>query len=176
MSMNKKIILILLLILVLASCVKQTKAQEGGSMKIISPEFENGKFIPRKFSCQGEGVNPALIIENIPKAATSLALVVDDPDAPMGTFIHWVVYDIPIISQIRENSVPGKQGINTTGRKNYVPPCPPTGAHRYYFKLYALDAALNLSEGLSLDELERAMQEHILDKAELMGLYKKNAK
>ena len=174
MSINKKIVSILLLILALTSCEKQTKAQEGGNMKITSPEFENGKFIPKKFSCQGQGVNPALIIEDVPKQAKSLALIVDDPDAPMGTFVHWVVYDIPVMSKIQENSVPGKQGINTTGRKNYVPPCPPTGAHRYYFKLYALDALLDLNEGMKLDELESAMQGHVLEKAELMGLYKKS--
>jgi len=142
-------------------------------MKITSPEFENGKYIPQKFSCEGQGVNPALIIEGIPKEAKSLSLIVDDPDAPMGTFVHWVVYDIPVVNRIDENSVPGKQGINTAGRKNYVSPCPPTGAHRYFFKIYALDDKLNLGEGLSKEGLEKAMQGHILDKCELMGLYKK---
>jgi Raf kinase inhibitor-like YbhB/YbcL family protein len=100
-------------------------------------------------------------------------LIADDPDAPMGTFVHWVVYDIPVAGRIEEDSVPGKQGINTAGRRNYVSPCPPSGTHRYFFKVYALDAELGLREGLSKEELEKAMEGHIMDKAEIMGLYKK---
>ncbi len=140
-------------------------------MKLKSPEFENNKFIPDKFTCEGKDTNPALIIENIPSGAKSLALIVDDPDAPKGTWIHWVVYDIPLVSQIKENSIPGKEGINDFGRKSYGGPCPPSGTHRYFFKLYALDAILNLNEGLTKLELEKAMEGHILEKAELVGLY-----
>ena len=142
-------------------------------MKISSPEFENNKFIPKKFTCQGEDINPPLIIEDIPKEAKSLALIVDDPDAPMGTWIHWVVFDISIVKRIEENSIPGRQGSNDFGRENYGGPCPPSGTHRYFFKIYALDKKLNLNEGISLSGLENAMHGHILDKAELIGLYKK---
>jgi len=142
-------------------------------MKITSPEFENNKFIPKKFTCQGEDISPALIIEGIPKDTKSLALIVDDPDAPMGTWVHWVVYGIPVISRIEENSIPGKQGINNSGDKNYGGPCPPSGTHRYFFKIYALDEKINLNEGASKAQLEKAMQAHILDKAELIGLYQK---
>lgn len=171
--MNKKIFLILLTVSVFINLGKDNKTEGGMTMKITSPEFENNKFIPRKFTCQGEDVNPTLIIEDIPKDTKSLALIVDDPDAPMGTWVHWVVYDIPIINCIKEKSIPGKQGINDFGRRDYGGPCPPSGTHRYFFKIYALDEKLNLNEGITKETLEKAMQGHILDKAELIGLYKK---
>ena len=142
-------------------------------MKLSSPEFKHNGNIPNKFTCDGSDINPGMIIENIPKEAKSLALIVDDPDAPMGTWVHWVVYDIPVTSKIEENSIPGKQGNNGFGRKNYGGPCPPSGTHRYFFKLYALDKQLNLEEGLSKLAIEKAMQGYILDKAELVGLYKR---
>ncbi len=142
-------------------------------MKLTSPEFENNKLIPDRFTCEGEDINPALIIEGIPSAARSLALIVDDPDAAKGMWVHWVVYDIPLILRIEENSVPGKEGINDFGRKSYGGPCPFSGTHRYFFKLYALDTLLNLREGPTKQELEKAMEGHTLEKAELIGLYKK---
>ncbi|MDD5044228.1 MAG: YbhB/YbcL family Raf kinase inhibitor-like protein [Candidatus Omnitrophica bacterium] len=142
-------------------------------MKITSPEFESGKYIPQKFSCQGEGINPPLTIEDIPEGTKSLVLIVEDPDAVMGTYVHWVVFDIPVTGRIEKNSIPGKQGKNTSGKNNYVSPCPPTGSHRYFFKIYALDKMLNLSETITKGELEKAMYGHILEQAELMGLYKK---
>lgn len=142
-------------------------------MKITSPEFGNNEFIPKKFTCEGNDINPCLIIEDITKQAKSLALIVDDPDAPMGTWVHWVVYDIPVVSKIDEHSIPGKQGSNDFGRKDYGGPCPPSGTHRYFFKIYALDTQLNLTEGINKETLEKAMQGHILDKAELIGLYKR---
>lgn len=142
-------------------------------MKLTSPEFENNKFMPAKYTCEGEEVNPALFIEAVPAAAKSLALVVDDPDAPMGTWVHWVVYDIPVVGKIEENSVPGAQGKNDSNPRNYGGPCPPSGTHRYFFKMYALDTKLYLPQGKTKQELEKAMQDHILDKAELIGLYKR---
>jgi len=147
---------------------------EGGSaMELTSPAFTNQGFIPRKFTCQGEDVNPPLVISNIPSGAKSLALVVDDPDAPMGTWVHWVVFDIPIVNRIEENNSLGKEGINDFGRKRYGGPCPPSGTHRYFFKIYALDTLLNLKEGITKEELENAMQGHILAEAQLVGLYQK---
>lgn len=142
-------------------------------MELTSPAFENNKFIPKKYSGEGEDVNPPLMIENIPQGAKSLALIVDDPDAPMGTWVHWVVYDIPITSRIEEDSVPGKQGMNDSRRDAYHGPYPPSGTHRYFFKIYALDKTLNLKEGMRKTDLEKAMAGHILDKAELVGLYKR---
>ena len=152
----------------------QIEEREVGEMKLTSPEFEHKGLIPSKFTCQGDDVNPALIIEGLPSGVKSLALIVDDPDAPMGTWVHWVVYNIPVIPKIEENSIPGTQGNNDFGRKNYGGPCPPSGTHRYFFKLYALDTQLNLPEGISKEDLEKAMQGHILDKTELIGLYKKH--
>ncbi|MDP3732326.1 MAG: YbhB/YbcL family Raf kinase inhibitor-like protein [Candidatus Omnitrophota bacterium] len=145
-------------------------------MKLTSPEFNNNGFIPKKFTCEGMDINPALIIEDLPANAKSLALIVDDPDAPMGTWVHWVVYNIPIISRIEEDSVAAEQGMNNFGRGDYGGPCPPSGTHRYFFKIYALDADLNLKAGLNKQALEKAMQGHILDKAELVGLYKKTGR
>ncbi|MGB2631257.1 MAG: YbhB/YbcL family Raf kinase inhibitor-like protein [Candidatus Omnitrophota bacterium] len=142
-------------------------------MRIASPEFGNNEMIPSKFTCQGDDVNPALMIDDIPVEAKSLALVVDDPDAPMGTWVHWVVYDMPIISRVEEDTVPGKQGRNDFGRKDYGGPCPPSGTHRYFFKVYALDRELGLKEGISKKDLEKAMEGHVVDKAEVVGLYKK---
>lgn len=142
-------------------------------MKLTSPAFGHNQMMPNRFTCDGEDICPALEIRDIPAGARSLALIVDDPDAPMGTWVHWVVYDIPVISAISENSIPGKQGSNNFGMKDYGGPCPPSGTHRYFFKLYALDKKLEEKEGLSKQELEKAMQGHILDKAELIGLYKR---
>ena len=142
-------------------------------MQLSSPVFEHNAFIPVKFTCTGEGVNPPLSIEGIPKETKSLALIVDDPDAPSGDFVHWVVYDIAVTGAIKENSIPGKQGINSAGNLNFVGPCPPTGVHRYFFKVYALDKILNLNGVVSKTVLEKAMTGHILNKAELIVLYQR---
>jgi len=142
-------------------------------MKLTSPEFKNNGFIPKKFTCDGTDINPTLNIEQIPDGTVCLALIFDDPDAPMGTWVHWVVYDIPVISRINENSIPGKQGMNNFRKKDYGGPCPPSGTHRYFFKLYALDRELNLVEGKSKRDVEKAMEGHIIEKAELIGLYKR---
>lgn len=148
--------------------------QGGENMKITSPEFQNNQLMPGKFTCDGENINPALIIENIPDGTKSLVLIMDDPDATRGTFVHWVIFDIPVTSKIEEDSSPGKQGNNTAGERQYHGPCPPSGTHRYFFKLYALDTVLNLNEGTTKVQLETAMVNHILGKAELIGLYKRS--
>lgn len=142
-------------------------------MRITSEAFEHNAFIPVKFSCQGKGANPPLSLEGLPKGTKSLALIVDDPDAPGGDFVHWVVYDAPPASRIEENTVFGKQGINSLGKPGYLGPCPPSGVHRYFFKIYALDTLLNLNPGISKADLEFAMSGHILDQARLIGLYQK---
>ncbi len=165
----------LLIIILSLAILGATSAQGGSKMKIISPVFLHNQLIPKKFTCQGENINPALSIEGIPEGTKSLALIVDDPDAPGGTWVHWVVFDIPpTTTQIAEKSIPGKQGWNDFGKRNYGGPCPPGGTHRYFHKIYALDTVLNLKEGIKKKELEKAMQGHILDQAELVGLYKKN--
>jgi Raf kinase inhibitor-like YbhB/YbcL family protein len=146
-------------------------------MKVTSPDIEHGKPIPKKFSCEGANVNPTLIIDTIPADTKSLALIVDDPDAPLGTFVHWLVYNIPVVSRIDEDSAPGTQGLNTYGRKDYSGPCPPPGGtHRYVFRLYALDTELVLGRKVDKGTLEEAMEGHILDKAEVIGLYKRGSR
>ncbi len=145
-------------------------------MVLRSPEFANNEFIPREFTCEGDNVNPALIIEGIPVNTRAMALIVDDPDAPTGTWVHWLVCNMPAVSHIDKNSSSGKAGVNNYNSRDYKGPCPPPGAtHRYYFKIYCLDSALTLKPGFNKAELEKAMRGHILDKAELVGLYKKGA-
>lgn len=163
---------ILFVVLIAVNFVNADSVEGGVQMKLSSPAFEHNQLIPRDFTCQGRDVNPAFVIEGIPEGAVSLALIVDDPDAPMGAWAHWVVYDIPLLGRIEEDSIPGKQGVNDFGRQNYGGPCPPSGTHRYFFKIYALDKILGLSEGASKSALEEAMGGHVLAKAELVGLYK----
>ena len=143
-------------------------------MKITSPAFEAKGMIPQKYTCQGQDINPPLIIEQIPDEAGSLALIVEDPDAPAGNWIHWIVYGIPVIDRIQENSVPGTQGRNDFDKMDYGGPCPPSGVHRYFFRLYALDTTLDLEEGINKDTLVNAMEDHILDQAELVGRFGKS--
>ncbi len=142
-------------------------------MQLTSSAFVDNGMIPVKYTCQGQDINPDLIIEGIAENTKSLALIMDDPDAPIGTWVHWVVFDIPVIGRIEENTIPGKQGKNTAGRLNYHGPCPPSGTHRYFFKIYALDSFLDLDKYATKAELESSMQGHILDQAQLVGLYKK---
>ena len=142
-------------------------------MKITSPEFGHEELIPSKFTCDGKDINPPLLFEAIPPEAQSLALIVDDPDAPRRTWVHWVVYNIPLQEGIEENSVPGDLGRNDFKRRRYGGPCPPIGTHRYFFKLYALDTKLHLNADIEKGDLEKAMEGHILDRAELIGRYKK---
>jgi hypothetical protein len=138
---------------------------------IRSPAFENNKLIPAKYTCDGDDVNPALNIEGIPEETESLALIVDDPDAPIGTWVHWVVWDIPPTIKIKENTVPGIEGLNDFRKHFYGGPCPPSGTHRYFFKVYALDTKLTLSSNSRKEDVQRAMKDHILAKGELIGLY-----
>jgi len=139
---------------------------------VKSPAFEPGKLIPKKYTCDGQEINPPLTIEGIPKEAKTLVLIVDDPDAPSGTFDHWIVWNIPTsASKIGENTVPGIEGMNGARQIGYFGPCPPSGTHRYFFKIYALDTELTLKVGSRKNNVEEAMQGHILGKGELMGLY-----
>ena|ERR1700690_2950940 len=141
-------------------------------LTIKSPSFTHNSPIPKKYSCDGEETNPALTIEGAPKESKSLSLVMDDPDAPHGTFDHWVVWNIPSsTTKIAENSVPGTEGLNSARQNGFMGPCPPSGTHRYFFKVYALDTELSLGAKSTKRDLEKAMQGHILAKGELIGLY-----
>lgn len=141
------------------------------ALKLLSPAFEDGGIIPERYTCEGEDINPPLRIEDIPEGTKTLCLIMDDPDAPVGTFVHWVVWNIEAMDEIKENSVPGKQGSNNFGKNDYGGPCPPSGEHRYFFKLYALDTELNLVEGSTKEDLKRAMEKHIIEQATLMGRF-----
>jgi len=143
-------------------------------MELSSVDFTHNTSIPKEFTCQGKDINPTLAIKNTPEQAKSLALIVDDPDAPGGMWVHWVVFNIPPnTAMIQKNSIPGIQGVNDFRRQNYGGPCPPSGTHRYFFKLYALDQMLELKAGINKRQLEKAMEGHILQQSELIGLYKK---
>ena len=144
------------------------------ALTLESQSFENDQVIPKKFGYKHGNVSPPLKITDIPENTESLALIMDDPDAPMGMWVHWVVYNIPIALRLDEDSIPGEQAMNDFGRSDYGGPCPPSGTHRYFFKIYALDIELSLKEGARKEDLEKAIKGHILDKAELIGLYKKH--
>jgi Raf kinase inhibitor-like YbhB/YbcL family protein len=142
-------------------------------MELTSKKFENNEMIPKKYSCKGQDVNPPLEIKDIPDGTESMVLIVDDPDAPMGTWTHWVLYNINPKDHIEENSIPGLQAFNDFDKKNYGGPCPPSGTHRYFFRLYALDKKIQDQEGKTREDVEKEMQGHVIDKTELIGLFKK---
>lgn len=150
-------------------------------MKLTSSVFENNQKIPQKYTCDGENINPPLQFSEVPTGTVSFVLIMDDPDIPdfvkkargIEIFDHWIIFNIlPSIFKIEENIEPkGVSGLNSAGKIGYTGPCPPDREHRYFFKLYALDTTLDLPEGARKTDLERAMQGHVLEKAELIGLY-----
>ena len=146
------------------------------ALSIESSAFPHNGMIPPKYTCDGADANPPLSIGNVPEKAKTLALIVDDPDAPMGTWVHWVVWNLGAgTREIPENSVPqgALQGTNDFRKQSYGGPCPPSGTHRYFFKLYALDAPLSLKGGATKAQLEEAMKGHVLSQAELIGRYRR---
>ncbi|MBJ6727943.1 YbhB/YbcL family Raf kinase inhibitor-like protein [Geomesophilobacter sediminis] len=145
-------------------------------MRLTSPAFVNDGAIPQKYTCDGDDINPPLAIDAVPVEAKSLALIVDDPDAPAGTWVHWLLWDInPHTGHIAENSIPNESsaGLNSWGRPGYGGPCPPSGTHRYVFHLYALGQMLRLPESSDRKALETAMQGKILAQCQLVGLYRR---
>lgn len=149
------------------------------SLEIKSSVFENEGMIPKKFTCDGEDISPELTWDGAPENTKSFALVCDDPDAPVGTFVHWVIFNIPSdVSKLSENTPNtkmlengAKQGKNNFGKIGYGGPCPPGETHRYYFKLYAIDQNVDLDPGISKDQLLEEIKDNIIDEAELMGKY-----
>ena len=148
-------------------------ASGGAKMKITSSAFQEGGNIPSKFTCDGGDTTPPLQIAGVPSGAKSLALVVDDPDAPGGLFTHWMAWNMsPRTSAIAEASTPkGIHGTNDFGKSGYGGPCPPSGTHRYYFKIFALDRELDLPPGTKRSQLDVAMKGHVVAQGELMGRY-----
>ena len=148
-------------------------------MQLTSPAFNEGEMIPRKYTCDDQDISPPMAWSGVPEGTQIFALISDDPDAPMGTWVHWVYYDIPAdrtelpenISPDKKPALGGTQGKNDFGRIGYGGPCPPGGIHRYFFKLYALDTLFGLAAGITKGELLKAMEGHILEEARLMGKY-----
>jgi len=146
---------------------------------VTSSAFVHGGKIPSKYTCDGVDISPPLKWDSAPEETKSLAVICDDPDAPMGTWVHWVIYNIPpVVTELPENihqerllRNKSKQGINDFRRIGYGGPCPPRGSHRYFFKIYALDTVLELEAGIKKEELVRAMEGHILASGEIMGNY-----
>ena len=186
--MNKKVIygfVVLVIIILLIIIYTQFRVNEDDAkiykeesvnldMELTSPAFSEGEQIPSKYTCDGDNINPPLEISDVPENAKNLVLIMDDPDAPAGTWVHWVVYGIPPeTTQIGENTAPEKarQGRNSFGNTNYGGPCPPSGEHRYFFKLYALDTFDNTKVLRNKESIEEMMQGHILEQASLMGRY-----
>jgi len=143
-------------------------------MELTSPAFENNKPIPAKYTCDGADISPALQIKGIPSGTQSLVLIVDDPDASRGDWVHWTVFNIPPIStDIAEGSIPegGTQGMTDFGKPGYGGPCPPSGAHYYQFKLYALSKILSFANFPTKKELEESMKDFIIEQTVLVGQY-----
>src|SRR5216117_1384043 len=154
----------------------------GGTMDLKSSAFQSGAEIPRKYTCDANDVSPSLSWDKAPAGTKALALIADDPDAPVGTWVHWVIYDLPADTKELAEGIAtsetlangAKQGINDFRKVGYGGPCPPPGLpHRYFFKLYALDAELSLKPRATKQDVERAMEGHIIAQAQLMGTYQR---
>ncbi len=178
-----KIIPSILLLTFLLGCTSQPKESQTltpqvmGSLTLTSSAFGHNASIPNKYTCEGQDLSPPLDISGVPQNTQSLALIVDDPDAPVGTWDHWIVWNInPETARIEEGQMPqgALEGMNDFKKNPYGGPCPPPGKpHRYFFKLYALDTTLNLPTGSTKEEIEKTIEGHILDKAELVGIYER---
>ena len=150
-------------------------------IKITSSAFEDGGLIPAKYTCDGADVSPPLQWDAVPEGTRSIALICDDPDAPMGTWVHWVLFNLPSDAKELAENIPteetlpngAKQGVNDFGRIGYGGPCPPGGTHRYFFKIYALDTEVDLQAGADKRRLLKTMEGHILGQGQLIGKYKR---
>jgi Raf kinase inhibitor-like YbhB/YbcL family protein len=184
LSLGQALVIIPLLTLVMTMVVvpERMPGQQASKFELKTTSFEPGGFIPKRFTCQGANVSPALAWSDPPAGTQRFAIVEDDPDAPSGTFVHWVVYDLPAtyrklpeaLAGSDQMSGGGRQGTNDFSRVGYSGPCPPPGStHRYFIRLYALDAPTGLPPDATRSELDNAMQGHIIAKAELMGRFKR---
>lgn len=162
-----------------AGCGAHSEGGAAMTLKVTSPDFTAGGAIPKQFTCDGADISPALSWNDPPAGAQSFSLIADDPDAPVGTWVHWVLFDLPPNVRSLSQNVPktgqlesgARQGMNDFDKIGYGGPCPPRGTHRYFFKLYALDTKLNLKAGATKKEVERAQQGHVLAQGEYMGRY-----
>ena len=180
--MKKEVIAIIVVIIFIISgfLIFNDKGNSGGiivvdRLELTSDAFENNALIPSKYTCDGEDINPSLKIGEVPFRAKSLVLIIDDPDAPDGTWTHWVVINInPKIKEIKENSIPGIELTNSFQRTSYGGPCPQSGKHRYLFKVFALDTKLEADSNADKKAVENAMQGHVLAQSEIIGLYERS--
>ena len=179
--MKRLFLLCFALVIIVSSCSSNETAttestEAATTMELKSDAFASGQSIPAKYTCTGKNFSPALTWSNAPADTQSFALIVDDPDAPMGTWVHWVLYNIPSgTTSLSEATDAGglSVGKNSSNHMSYDGPCPPSGTHRYFFKLYALDTTLSLSPGATKQQLLDAMKGHILAQGELMGTFSK---
>jgi Raf kinase inhibitor-like YbhB/YbcL family protein len=170
-----------LLCLLVLGFLTQAKGGQKMGIKIESSAFKEGGMIPVKYTCDGEDVSPPLGWRDLPAGTKTIALISDDPDAPMGTWVHWVLFNLPSDVEALPENIPLKKtlengavhGANDFGRLGYGGPCPPKGTHRYFFKIYALDTKIDLAPGAKKSQLVKAMEGHILDSGQLMGKYKR---
>lgn len=171
------------MLLLVGGCAAEDEAapDAAGGMQLHSAAFEDGGDIPAQYSCDGAGISPPLVWDHLPGETGSLVLIVDDPDAPLGTWVHWLLYNIPPETVGLAEDLPGKsgippgsqQGLNSWRKEAYGGPCPPSGEHRYFFKLYALDSRLDLASGADKKELMAAMEGHVLDQGQLVVHYRR---
>jgi Raf kinase inhibitor-like YbhB/YbcL family protein len=174
--MNSKPFKVIFCLLIFIFTAAISKSQTT-AFKLISSAFDEGKTIPDKFTCDGTNVSPPLSWSGSPEKTKSFAIIMDDPDAPMGTWVHWVIYNIPsTVTSLEEkksaSEIKAIDGLNSWDQTGYNGPCPPGGAHHYIFKLYALDKVLAQKEGLTKDELLAAMKNHILSETTLTGMFR----
>jgi Raf kinase inhibitor-like YbhB/YbcL family protein len=179
--------LVLLSPVMLSSCsngdsdMARATQTEIAQIDVTSPAFEDGGVIPQRYTCEGAGISPPLNWGPVPDGTQSITLIVDDPDAPSGTFVHWVLYDLPADVQGLPENLPGaktfpvggEQGVNSSDVLGYRGPCPPSGTHRYFFKVYALDIKTNLPPGETKERLLEVMAGHVLAQGQLMGRYRR---
>ena len=185
--MLRRIGIVLILLMPLCSCERQGKSvsEKKGESKmeitVTSSAFEEGQLMPSKYTCDGQDISPSLQWSGINESAESIALICDDPDAPGRTWVHWVIYNLPADTTVLEENIaptqalPGaaKQGTTDFGTIGYGGPCPPSGTHRYFFKVYALDSTVDLPAGATKQQLLDAMQGHIIGQGQLIGNYKR---
>ena len=176
----KGVLICIIVVIFLIGCAPKEKIVDrkipvGVSKMKVTSVFNENEAIPSEYTCDGEDKAPELKIEDVPENTKSLALIMDDPDAPVGTWDHWIVFNIPPDTKVitKGTEPKGTAGKNSWGKTGYGGPCPPSGTHRYFFKLYALDTTLDIEEGSDKKDLEKAMQDHTIEKAELMGTYRK---
>ncbi len=188
--MNKSVfVLIILCSILLVGFDSRNNTQKGdekmakaaAKIKMSSPAFEHGEMMPAKYTCDGNDISPPLKWQNAPSETKSFAIISDDPDAPMGTWVHWVIWNIPADKQELAEDIPkakelpdgSMQGLNSSKRIGYMGPCPPSGIHRYFFKLYALDTMLNLPGNITKEKLLSAMNGHIIGEGSIMAVYQR---